>query len=94
MMWSAPRSLACCSMMLCVDVIDVRWFSGLVLKSLRNPLGMSAILVVWMLLSGLLILICGHVRRPPIGGSASVKVMSGRFLPSTTLRAPSSATSL
>jgi hypothetical protein len=81
-------------MVLYVVVVDVRGIDGLVLRSLRNPLGMSAILVVWVLLSGLLILISGHVRMPPMGGSASVKVASGFCLPSTNLRAPSSATSL
>ena len=29
-------------------------------------------------LLGVLCLICGHVRRPPIGGSASSNVMPGR----------------
>jgi hypothetical protein len=94
MLRSAPRSLACCSMLLYVVVVEVRGFGGLVLRSLRNPWGMSVILVVWVLLSGLLVLICGHVRRPPMEGSASVKIMSGRVLPSTTLRAPLSAVSL
>ena len=31
-----------------------------------------------------LCLICGHVRSPPIGGSASSNVMSGVCSPSTT----------
>jgi len=93
-LWSAPRSLACCSMLLYVVVVEVRGFGGLVLSSLRILLDMSAISVVWVLLSGLVVLICGHVRRPPMGGCTSVKAMSGRVLPSTTLRAPSSAASL
>ena len=39
-------------------------------------------------------LICGHVRSPPIGGSASSKVMSGCLSPSTTDLAALSAVSL
>ena len=46
MVWSGPRSLACCSMLLYAVVVEVRGFGGLVLRSLRNPLGMSAILLV------------------------------------------------
>ncbi len=38
--------------------------------------------------------ICGHVRSPPIGGSASVDIMSDVLCPSTTLRAAVSASSL
>jgi hypothetical protein len=81
-------------MLLYVVVVEDWGFGGLVLNSLRIPLCMSAILVMWLLLSGLVVLICGHVRNPPMGGSASVKIMSGRVLPSTTLRAPSSVSSL
>ena len=81
-------------MLLYVVVIEVRGFGGLVLSTLRIPLCMSAILMIWALLSSLVVLICGHVRNPPMGGSASVKVMSGRVLQSTTLRAPSSVSSL
>jgi hypothetical protein len=54
-------------------------------------------LVSFLMCSGLLVgfsLICGHVRRPPIGGSASSKVMSGKFSPSTTALAALSAVSL
>ena len=69
MLWSAPISLACCSMLLYVVVIEVRGLCGLVLSSLRFPLCMSEILMVWVLLSGLVVLICGHVHRPPMGGS-------------------------
>jgi len=94
MMWPAPSYLARYSMLLYVVVVEVQGFGGLVLNSLRIPLCMSAILVIWVLLSGLVVLICGYVRKPPMGGSASVKVMSGHVLPSTTLRAPSSALSL
>ena len=46
-----------------------------------------------LLLSGLGSIIIGHVRRPPMGGSASVYVISGRMSPSTTPRAPASAAS-
>ena len=81
-------------MLLYVVVIEVRGFGGLVLSTLRIPLCMSAILMIWALLSSLVVLICGHVRNPPMGGSASVKIMSGRVLQSTTLRAPSSVSSL
>jgi hypothetical protein len=42
----------------------------------------------------LVILIWGQVLSPPIGGSASVNVMSGVLCPSTTLRAVVSASSL
>ena len=49
--------------------------------------------VVSGLLGGLC-LICGHVRRPPIGGSASSKMMSGSMSPSTTDLAALSADSL
>jgi len=38
--------------------------------------------------------ICGHVRRPPIGGSASSNVLSGEVSPSTTALASLSAVSL
>ena len=81
-------------MLLYVVVVDVRGFGGLVLKSSSHSFGMSAILVVWVLLSGLLILILWPCTQATYGGSASVKVVSGLFLPSTTLRALSSATSL
>ncbi len=39
-------------------------------------------------------LICGHMRRPPIGGSASSNVMSGVCSPSTSALAALSAVSL
>jgi hypothetical protein len=55
-------------MLLYVVVVEVHGFGGLVLSSLRIPLCMSAILVIWVLLSGLVVLICGHVRNPPMGG--------------------------
>ncbi len=51
----------------------------------------------FLMCSGLLVgfsLICGHVRRPPIGGSASTKVMFGNFSLSTTALAALSAVSL
>ena len=38
--------------------------------------------------------VCGHVQRPPMGGSAVVKVISGVLVPSTKPRAPASASSL
>ncbi len=54
-------------MLLYVVVVEVCDLSGLVLSSLRIPLCMSAILVMWVLLFGLVVLICGHVRIPPMG---------------------------
>ena len=54
-------------------------------------------LVSFLIYSGLLgglCLICGHVRRPPIGESASSNVMSGVFLSSTIDLAALSAFSL
>ena len=42
----------------------------------------------------LVFLVWGHVLSPPIGGSASVNIMSGVLCPSTTLRADVSASSL
>ena len=54
-------------------------------------------LVSFMIVSGLLgvvILIYGHVLRPPTGGSASSNVVSGGTSPSTTFLAASSAASL
>jgi len=69
MAWSAPRSLARCSMLLCAVVIEARGFGGLVLSSLRIPLCMSAILVIKVLVFGLVVLICGHVRKPHMGGA-------------------------
>jgi len=45
-------------------------------------------------LSGVVCLICGHVRRPPLGGSSSSNVMSGGASPSTTAIAAVSAASL
>ena len=46
MMWSAPRSLPCCSMVLYVVMVEDRGFGGLVLSSIRIPLCMSTILVI------------------------------------------------
>ena len=51
-------------------------------------------LVSFLMCSGLLVgfsLICGYMRRPPIGESASSKVMSGKLSPSTTALAALSA---
>ena len=65
------------------------YFSYFLMHALR--------LVSFLMRSGLLdgfSLICGHVRRPPIGGSASSKVMSGYLSPSTTDLAALSAVSL
>ena len=45
-------------------------------------------------LIGVMCLICGHVRRPPTGGSASSNVMSGGASPSTTALAALPAASL
>ncbi len=45
-------------------------------------------------LFGIVRRICGHVRRPPMGGSASVNMMSGGAVPSTTALATVSAVSL
>ncbi len=55
------------------------------------------ILVSFMMVSGLfgvVFLICGHVLRPPTGGSASSNVMSNGVSPSTTALAALSAASL
>jgi hypothetical protein len=46
------------------------------------------------MLLGMFFLICVLVRRPPIGGSATSKVMSGVFSQFTTARAVVSAVSL
>ena len=54
-------------------------------------------LVSFIMVSGLfgvVCLICGHIRRPPTGGSASLNVMSGGASPSTTALAALSAASL
>jgi len=54
------------------------------------------LVVLWMM-SGLLgefCLICGQMRRPPIGGLASSNVMSGGASPSTTALVAVSADSL
>ena len=45
-------------------------------------------------LLGVVLLICGHVLRPPTGGSASSNMVSGGASPSTTSLAASSAASL
>jgi hypothetical protein len=45
-------------------------------------------------LLGMTCLICGHARRPPIGGSASSNVMSGVCSPYTTALGALSAVSL
>ncbi len=45
-------------------------------------------------LFGVVCLVCGHVRRPLTGGSASSNVMSGGTSPSTTALAAVSAASL
>jgi len=55
------------------------------------------ILVHFTMVSGLLgvvLLICGHVLRPPTSGSASSNVMSGEASPSTIALAALSAASL
>ncbi len=65
--------------------------------SLINVFMPIFILVSFMMVSGLsgvVCLICGHVRRPPMGGSTSSKVMSGGTSPSTTALAAVSAASL
>ena len=63
--------------------------------SLRRLVWRSGSLVdVLVVLSGLGLWVMGHVRRPPMEGSASVSVMSGRMSVSTTPRAPASAASL
>ena len=54
----------------------------------------SANLVTLGGVSLLVLLIWGHVLSPPIGGSASVNIMSGVLCPSTTLRADVFASSL
>ncbi len=78
MMWSAPSSLACCSILLYVVAKDVGGYGG-VLIIFRILSCMSAILVVCMVLSGFVVRVCGHVRNPPMGGSAAVKMISGVF---------------
>jgi hypothetical protein len=52
--------------------------------------------ICWMVSgwSGDVRLICGHVRRPPMGGSASSNAMSGGTSPSATALAALSAASL
>jgi hypothetical protein len=55
------------------------------------------ILVSFEMVSGFLgvvCVVCGHVRMPPMGGSASSNVMSGGASPSTTALATVSAASL
>jgi hypothetical protein len=49
-------------------VVGVRGFKSLVLSSLHIPVCMSAFLVIWVILFGLVVLICGHVRKPPMAG--------------------------
>ena len=61
---------------------------------LRSQECRSANLVTLGGVSLLFLLIWGQVLSPPIGGSASVNVMSGVLCPSTTLRADVSASSL
>ncbi len=78
MLWSAPISLACCSILLYVVVLDVVGCGG-VLIIFRIPLCMSAIFLVCMVLSGLVVLVYGHVRNLAMGGSAAVKMASGVF---------------
>ncbi len=79
MLWSAPSSLACCSIMLYIVVIDAGGCGVCVLSLFRIPLCMSAILVVCMVLPGLEVRVCGYVRNPPMGGSVAVKMISGVF---------------
>ncbi len=78
MLCSAPISLACCSILLYVVVVDVVGCGG-VLIIFRIPLCMSAIFVVCMVFSGLVVRVCGHVCNPPMGGFAAVKMISGVF---------------
>ena len=64
-------------------------FSSFLMPALR--------LVSFLMVSGLVegvCLICGHVRRPSIGGSASSNMMSGVVSPSTPALATLSAVSL
>ena len=89
----------CCSLFLCllplvgvsIDALCGRGFVGVIEFFFMPALRLVSFLMCSGLLVGLSI-ICGHVRRPPIGGSASSKVMmSGKFSPSTTALAALSA---
>ena len=48
------------------------------------------LVILWMesVLFGAVSLICGHVRRPPMTGSASIKVMFGGAFPSLVVLSP------
>ena len=62
--------------------------------SLRRLKCRSANLVTSGGVSILVVLVSGQVLGPPIGGTASVNIMSGVVCPSTRLRAVVSASSL
>ena len=76
--------------MLCLVIFLDVW----VRMILRRLECRSANLVTLGVASLLFLFIWGQILSPPIGGSASVNVMSGALCPSTTPRAAVSASSL
>ncbi len=92
MLKSLPVSLAACRSSPktpLVFAILLVCFSSFLILALR-------FVSFWMFsgMLGVLYLICGHVRRPPIGRSAFSNVMSGVYSPSTAAFAALSAVSL
>ena len=73
--------------MLCLVIFFDVWVR-MILRRLESNL------VTLGIASLMFLFIWGHVLSPPIGGSASVNVMSGALCPSTTSRAAVSASSL
>ena len=94
MLWSASASRAVWSIVLYMVFVVFNVVLLCLRMSFRKLVWRSGSLVVVMVLSGLWLWVVGHVRRPPMGGSASVNVMSGKISPSANLRAPASALSL
>ena len=74
-------SLACLSIVLYIVFGVLRVVMLCLRMVFRRLVCKSWSLVEVLLLSGLGSIIMGHVRRPPMGESASVYVMSGRMSP-------------
>ncbi len=88
----APVSLAAWRIVPKTPLVLVMWVVALI----NFLLPILRLEIIWMVsgLFGVVRIIYGHVRRPPIGGSASSNITSGGYSPSTTAPATESADSL
>jgi hypothetical protein len=89
--WSDPVALASCKIWLYMVPWLVVVFDVCVRMSLRRLACKSASLVMLGVVPFPCFRVWGQVLSPPMGGSASVNIMSGVLCPSTTLRAAVSA---